>query len=169
MPAALAKYFDKQVRAAVDDFGMIFEIGGGIDHAQHLDDVLDPVEIATKLVFHCGNQHQPNLPSVPVSFVDRQAGTQLALGHPTIRPVGRTLARKVKQITGAFGMNVVSEWAADCRQHDSQLLQSLFDAHSEISKCVAAHSLSKNTGSKNTADAPQRQRYCPSSALPSWV
>jgi hypothetical protein len=46
VPAPIAKDFDEKVRAAVDDFRVVFEIGCGVDHAQHFDDPLDPVEIA---------------------------------------------------------------------------------------------------------------------------
>ena len=45
MPAGLPKDFDKEIRAAVDDFRMVFEIRRGIDHPQHLDNPLHPVEI----------------------------------------------------------------------------------------------------------------------------
>ena len=47
---ALAEHLDKQIGAAVDDFGMILEIGGRVDHPQHLDDVLHLVEIAAKRI-----------------------------------------------------------------------------------------------------------------------
>src|SRR5947207_16004756 len=47
MPARLAKDFDKEARATVDDFGVSLKIRCGIDHAHHLYDPLDPVEIAT--------------------------------------------------------------------------------------------------------------------------
>src|SRR5205085_9364129 len=36
MPPAFAKHLDKEIGAAVDDLGMIFEIGGGVYHAEHL-------------------------------------------------------------------------------------------------------------------------------------
>ena len=46
VPAALAEDFDKEVGAAIHDFRMVLKIGCGIDHAQHLDDILDAVEFA---------------------------------------------------------------------------------------------------------------------------
>src|SRR5437660_12247870 len=36
VPAAIAEHLDEQIGAAVDDFGLVAELGHGIDHAPHL-------------------------------------------------------------------------------------------------------------------------------------
>ncbi len=50
MSASLAEHGDEKVRTAVDDLGMIVEIIGCIDHAEHLDDVCDASEITAVFV-----------------------------------------------------------------------------------------------------------------------
>src|SRR5713101_3855100 len=46
MAACLAEHFNKQIGTAVDDFGRVVEIRRGVDHAEQLDDEIDPVERA---------------------------------------------------------------------------------------------------------------------------
>src|SRR5262249_21264825 len=45
----LAEHLDEHVGAAVDDLGMVLEVRHGVDHAEHLEDCLDPVERAQRL------------------------------------------------------------------------------------------------------------------------
>src|SRR6266853_179521 len=68
MPPALAEHLDEQVGAAVDDFRVILEIGGGIDHPEHLDDVLQAVEIAAERILDCRDQHEPHTARVTISL-----------------------------------------------------------------------------------------------------
>src|SRR5712675_3143610 len=56
--AAVAEHLDKKIGAAVDHLRVILEIGRGIDHAEHLDDVLDAIEIAAERIPHRRDQHQ---------------------------------------------------------------------------------------------------------------
>src|SRR5205085_11564370 len=89
MPTALAEHLDKQIRAAVDDFRMIFEIGGGVDHPEHFDDVLDAVEIAAERILDRRDQHEPDAARVTISLVNRHAGAELAFRHCAAGVVGR--------------------------------------------------------------------------------
>jgi hypothetical protein len=41
--ARIAKRFDEEIGAAVDDFGVIAEVGLGVDHAEQFDHRLDGV------------------------------------------------------------------------------------------------------------------------------
>jgi hypothetical protein len=65
---------------------MILEIEGGVDHAQYLDDVPDPIEIAAQRLAHRGNQHQPKLTGMAVAVFDREISAELAARHfaPTL-------------------------------------------------------------------------------------
>ena len=59
----------KEFAAAVDDFGMVGEISGAVDHAEHLDDALDAVEAAE--VFPEGREHgQADLPCGLVAGIE---------------------------------------------------------------------------------------------------
>src|ERR1700757_3979508 len=112
VPAALTEHLDKEVRTAVDDFGVILEIGSGIDHAQHFDDILHPAEIAIQRVLYRRDQHQTHATGMLISFLDRHAGAEFAFGHPAVRPARWPLAREVEQIADPLGVNVVSERTA---------------------------------------------------------
>ena len=46
MAASVAEDFDEEVGAAVDDFGLVAEVGGAVDHAKDLHDADDAVEVA---------------------------------------------------------------------------------------------------------------------------
>ena len=48
MATRLAERLDKEVRAAVDDFGMIAEVGLGVDHPEQFDHRLDTREFANR-------------------------------------------------------------------------------------------------------------------------
>src|ERR1700757_3657276 len=132
MPARLAKDFDKEVRAAVYDFGMILEIGCGIDHAQHLDDPLDPVEIAAQRLLDYGDQHEADLAGMAIALLDRHPGAELSPRHRAGGAL-RALAREIQQIPDPPGVDVIPERAADVGQRDVQFLQPLLDAHPTIS------------------------------------
>src|ERR1700750_3210008 len=56
VPAAVAENLDEEIGTAVDHFGVVFEIRGGVHHAEYLDDVLDPVEVAAECVLHRRDQ-----------------------------------------------------------------------------------------------------------------
>src|SRR5262249_47255027 len=108
---ALAEHLDEEIGTAVDHLRMVLELGGRIDHAEHLDDLLDPIEIAAKRIAHGCDQHQSHRTRVPIAFLDRHAGAELALGH-SLRGV-RTLAREIEQIADALGVHVAAERRAD--------------------------------------------------------
>jgi hypothetical protein len=59
----------EQVGTAVDDFGMIAEVGLGVDHAEHFDDRLDASEFANRR-FRERQQIQAGQTSRPISIVD---------------------------------------------------------------------------------------------------
>ena len=48
MAARIAKRFDEEIGAAVDDFGVIAEVGLGVDHAEQFDHRLDGGEFANR-------------------------------------------------------------------------------------------------------------------------
>src|SRR5271166_7008212 len=50
MPPALAEHLDEEVGAAIDDLRVVLEIGSGIDHPKHFDDILHTVEIAAERI-----------------------------------------------------------------------------------------------------------------------
>src|SRR5689334_23172809 len=148
MPAALTEDFDKQIGTAVDDFGVVLEIRHRVDHPQHLYDVLHTVEIAAERIPHRCDQHEPDTPRVPIALVNRHAGAELTLRHLAIGAVRRPLPRKIEQIAGALGVDIIAERTADLRQGQPQLPQPLRNVHS-------------------TLPLNYRQRYRPISALPS--
>ena len=63
------KTFDEQIRATIDYFGMLPESGHRVDHAQHLDDPHDPVELA-EFCLHGRDQLQTSYTRVLISFLD---------------------------------------------------------------------------------------------------
>jgi hypothetical protein len=64
VPAAIAEHLDEQVGAAVDHLGLVAELGHGVDHAQHLDDALDAIEVA-QLGLHHRDQVEAGLARMP--------------------------------------------------------------------------------------------------------
>src|SRR5260370_29289057 len=78
VPPALAEHLDKEIGTAVDDFRVILEFGGGVDHPEHLDDILHAVEIAAEGILHRRDQHEPHTARVTISLVNRHAGAELA-------------------------------------------------------------------------------------------
>ena len=133
MPATLAEHLDKKVGAAVDDFGVVFEIGPGVDHAEHLDDILDPIEIAAQRIPDRRDQDEAYVTGVQITLLDRHAGAELASGHP---PVGvlRAFARKIEQIADPLDMDIVADRATYLRKGDPQLFQPLLNAHLAFSQ-----------------------------------
>ena len=103
MLAALAEHGDEQVGAAVDHLGLVAELGHRVDHSQHLDDVLDPVEVAAQRLLHHRDQHQAGGARVLVALLDRHVGAELALD-----PGARSLAGEIEQVAGALGVHVVA-------------------------------------------------------------
>src|SRR6516165_1188807 len=106
VPAGLAEYLDKEVGAAIDDLRVILEIGCGIDHSEHLDDVLTAAEIAAERILDRRDQDEPDAARVTVPFVDRHAGGELAFRHCAAGVVGRALPRKIEQVAAALGMDI---------------------------------------------------------------
>ena len=108
MPPGIAKDFDKEVGAAVDDFRVVLEIGCGIDHPEHLDDPLDTIEIPAKRVLDRRDQHETDLAGMAISRFDRHASADLTPGHRSAGAL-RTLAREIEQIANPLGVDVVAE------------------------------------------------------------
>src|SRR5271169_645839 len=117
---------------------MVREIGCGVDHPEHLDDPLDPIEIAAQRILDRRDQYQADLSGVPITLVDRHAGAELAPRHCAVG-VLRTLAREVEQIANPLGVNIVAERTADLWQYNVQFFQPLLNAHLRISSWMAAH------------------------------
>src|SRR5215472_3029087 len=133
MSPRFAKDFDEEVRATVDDFRVILEIGCGVDHPEHLDDPVDPIEIAAQCILNRCDQHEADLAGMAIPLFDRHPGADLTPGHRTTGDL-RTLAGQIEQVADPLGVDVVAERAAHLRQGDVELLEPLLDVHGTISK-----------------------------------
>ena len=63
--------------AAVDDLGVLAEVGGGVDHAKEFDDLFDAVEGA-ELVAEGGEHGETGLAGGLAGFVEGEFGADLA-------------------------------------------------------------------------------------------
>jgi len=68
LPAGFSENLDEQVRTAVDDLGMLPELGSGIDHAEQLQH-LDPCEVAACGFLHEREELQPYEPRVVIGLL----------------------------------------------------------------------------------------------------
>src|SRR6266404_1259871 len=75
--------------------------------AEHLDDVLDAIEIAAQRISYRRDQHQADLPRVAIPLFDRHAGAELASRRLAVGPVGWALAGEIEEITGPLGVDIV--------------------------------------------------------------
>src|SRR5271169_593249 len=106
MPPRLAKDFNEEVRATVDDFRVVLEIRCCIDHSEHLDDPINSIEIAAQRVLNRCDQHKAYLAGMTIPLFDRHAGADLTPGHRTVGAL-RTLAEEIEQIADPLGVDVV--------------------------------------------------------------
>ncbi len=127
MPAAIAEHLDEQVGAAVDHFGLMAELGHGVDHAQHLDDPLHAIEVA-ELGLHDRDQAQAGLAGVAVGLLDGEVAPDLAGRQWLARQAG-ALAGEVEQVAGAHGIHVVRHRRGRLGELDAELLQPPFGLH----------------------------------------
>ena len=118
MATRFAKRFDKEVRATVDDFGVIAEVGLGVDHAEQFDHRLDGGEFANRR-FCDRQQLQAGEASRPVAIVDRSV---LAQSSDFKRSIGllRSLAGEKQKIARPAIRTVGGEGSWDRRQRQAQ-------------------------------------------------
>ena len=124
MPPRVAEHLDQQVRAAVDDLGVLHEVGGGVDHAQHLDHAAHPREVA-QCSLHRRDQVQSHLAGMVPGF----SGADFApyLGHGGhVFAGGSALARQVQRVAVEHIGVEVATGCGHGGQHQAQLLQALF-------------------------------------------
>ena len=86
---------------------VILEIGCRIDHPEHLDDPVDPIEIAAQRILNRHNQHEAYLAGMAIpSSIDMPGRS--TLGHRTATAL-RTLAGEIEQVADPFGVDIVAE------------------------------------------------------------
>src|SRR5882762_8051093 len=120
--ALIAEHFDEQVRAAVDDLGLVGELGRAVHHAEQLHHALDAVE-AAELGLHHREQREPDRARVLVALLDAELGAELALHR------ARAFAGEKQQVAGAHRVHVVRDRRARRRELDAELLETFFRAH----------------------------------------
>ncbi len=121
----LAEDVDEEIRAAVDDERVLFEIGRGVDHAEQLDDALHAREVTEHLVQHREQVHADE-PRVCIGLCDADvhahlAGVDVAFGadrplpgqidQPALedmRPVARHRLRRRRQREAARAQLLVA-------------------------------------------------------------
>jgi hypothetical protein len=74
----LAEHLDEEIRAAIDDLGMLDIVRHGIHHSEQLHDPSHPIEIAKLLLEH-RKQVQADKASVMCRLLGRNIGPDLAL------------------------------------------------------------------------------------------
>ena len=79
MFALVTEDFDKQVGAAVDDLGVFFKVGDGVDHSEDFDDLFDPIE-GTEFVLQDCQKDQADLSGIFVGLFGSHIGTNFAGG-----------------------------------------------------------------------------------------
>src|SRR5580693_4032263 len=97
MAARLAEHLDHEVRAAVDDLGMVSEIRLGVDHAEKLDHRFDAREL-TERSFGDREQLQPGETRGFIALLDRGVLAEPPDHETPVRAL-RPLAGKVEKIT----------------------------------------------------------------------
>src|SRR5690606_38603403 len=130
VPAALAEDLDEEIRAAVDDFRLVLEVGHRVYHAEHLDDALHAVE-AAELGAHHGEQVEPHAAGVLVALLDAEFAAHLALRQLSVLAGARTLAGEKQEIAGAYRVHIVCYRRRDLAELDAELRETLFGAHEE--------------------------------------
>src|SRR5439155_1348360 len=104
--AALAEHLHEEVRAAVDDLGLVFELGHRVDHAEDLDDALHLVE-AAELRAHHGDEIETDAARVLVALLHGVFAADLAPGTPAVLAGARPLAGEKQKVAGAHRVHVV--------------------------------------------------------------
>src|SRR5215471_4708400 len=146
----IAEDLHEQIGAAIDDLRRIVEVRGGIDHAKELDDEIDAVERAERIA-HRGEQAQSDQPCAPVTFLDTDIDAKLA-GKLLAVGVAGALAGEVENVPGNPVGQIIGDWLAKLRQHNTELLQARFRTNDL---------LQHNFRSTNApASAPPARRQC---------
>ena len=122
--AGVAEHLHEQVGAAVDHGGGLVETGRDVDHAEHLDDALDAVEVA-ELGVERREDRERGHPRRPAAVVEREVATDLA-AHD-VGAVDRTVPADVHDAVVDDTAEIVGGGREHRRQHDAERFEPFRD------------------------------------------
>ena len=113
--------------AAVDDLGVLAEVGGGVDHAEEFDDLFDAVEGA-ELVAEGGEHGEAGLAGGLAGFVEGEFGADLA-GDVVAIGKERAVTGEVGEVAGDDDGFVDAAFGRCWGEGDGELGELGFGAH----------------------------------------
>src|SRR5215471_15692839 len=150
VPALLAEDLDHEIGEAVDDFGLLAEALGGVDHAQHLDDTLDLVEAAQQSARRA-EKIDAHLARDLVAILRGEVAPDLAArGRLALHAAG-AMPGEEEQVAHAHGWHVVAAGLGGIGEGEAELLDAAFSAHGDSSPEIRVSSPDSLTAS------PRRQ------------
>ena len=116
--------------AAVDDLGVLAEVGGGVDHAEEFDDLFDAVEGA-ELVAEGGEHGEAGLAGGLAGVVEGEFGADLAGDVVAFGKVG-AVAGEIGEIAGDDDGFVDATFGGSGWEGDGELGELGFGAHGVV-------------------------------------
>src|SRR5690606_22390006 len=112
----LPENLDEEIRAAIDDLGVVAEVGCRPHHAEELDDALDAIEGAER-TFERGEDREARLPGGGDAFLDRELIAASSRDERAVFPK-RAMARDVDRAPDLERGDVVGDRPGGRRQGD---------------------------------------------------
>ena len=123
MTTSLAKDINKQIGTAIDDLGMIGEIGLGIDHAEKLDGRLDAREVTQRRLGN-GQKLKPCQARFEIGVLDGDIPPEPTDTIGPIRPLW-TLSREIEKIAGEAKRYVIRNRRWHRRKAEAEAFKAL--------------------------------------------
>ena len=130
VPPRLAKHRDQKIRAAVDNFRVVFEIRGGIDHAEQLDDADDAGQIAQRRL-RLSKDHQSRNPRVFIGLLGASIIADAPDPHRA-RAVHRSLAGDIKMRAGEDVRHIVGGRSHRLGQGEAKRGETVIRGHGSL-------------------------------------